>query len=111
MALNLKEVRERKRWSAIKRKYGLTKEQWFEILRSQDGLCFICSRKLKIRGKSTRNLAHTDHCHYSGRVRGILCGGCNTGLIPMFEKDPPSALKLYEYLTRSTNYGYVPEGK
>jgi len=47
------------------------------MFESQGGLCAICDRSLTI-GK--QNACHVDHCHKTGTVRALLCGGCNTKL-------------------------------
>ena len=52
-------------------KYGVTKE-WFDS--RFKGRCEVCEDTLD------RSEAHIDHCHDSGKVRGILCGLCNKGL-------------------------------
>ena len=44
------------------------------IYRNANGLCEICGAK---RGKRNHAL---DHCHASGKLRGILCTACNQGL-------------------------------
>lgn len=41
---------------------------------SQDGRCKICG------GILLGSNAHVDHCHVTGKIRGILCGPCNRGL-------------------------------
>lgn len=79
-----------------------------EILNEQKGLCAVCGRKLQLRGKNTRWKANTDHCHETGRIRGILCRRCNSDVVPFFEKDIERAKNLYKYLTREKHYGYVP---
>jgi hypothetical protein len=56
------------------RKYGITAEQYAEMLEGQQGLCAIC---LRPPGKKR---LHVDHCHSSGRVRGLLCDDCNLGI-------------------------------
>jgi|SRR5688572_587693 len=99
---------ERKRWSAILRKYGLTKEQWWAIYESQDKKCFICRRRLKLGGKNTRLTASTDHCHTTGKVRGLLCRRCNTDIVPRFEKNIEAAMNIHIYLTREEHYGFIP---
>lgn len=58
------------------KKYGLTEEQYQELFEQQNGQCAICKSPLIIHGRDT----HTDHCHTTSRVRGILCLSCNTGL-------------------------------
>jgi hypothetical protein len=49
-------------------KYGITIEQYEEILKKQSGLCAICNRKKRL---------CIDHCHKTGKVRGLLCFNCN----------------------------------
>jgi hypothetical protein len=51
------------------RRYGVSVEQYNEMLVKQDGKCAICRREFK-------TLA-VDHCHTTGRVRGLLCNNCN----------------------------------
>lgn len=53
--------------------YGLSWEEYLLLLEGQDGVCAICHQP------SDREL-HVDHDHLTGRVRGLLCGRCNTGL-------------------------------
>ena len=45
---------------------------------AQDGRCAIC-RKIPTTGPHKGKLA-VDHCHTSGKVRGLLCNICNVGL-------------------------------
>lgn len=76
------EVRAKRRLTGYKTKlrntYGMTYEDYLAMLEAQDGLCKICSRKLD--PESVNDAPHVDHCHKTGRVRGILCFRCNTGL-------------------------------
>lgn len=60
--------------SQIKTRYGMESLDWYRMLERQGNRCAICKRPL------TRPEAHTDHDHETGRVRGILCAACNTGL-------------------------------
>jgi Recombination endonuclease VII len=57
--------------------YGISLEQYNQILKSQNGKCAICKKPELTTNK--RNLA-VDHNHKTGRVRGLLCKGCNVGL-------------------------------
>ena len=65
---------DRTRWRHIERKYGITKERYQELLAKQDGKCAICG---DAPGRRYRHQLHVDHCHKTGRVRGLLCRGCN----------------------------------
>lgn len=55
----------------IKNKYGLSKQQYYDILNRQNHTCAICNSKIRL---------HVDHCHQTNKVRGILCYLCNVGL-------------------------------
>ena len=57
------------------RKFGVSEEKHRLMVQEQDGCCAICG----VRVDDPMSL-HIDHCHESGHVRGLLCGGCNTGL-------------------------------
>jgi len=59
----------------LKKRYGLTVEQFDTMLAAQGGKCAVC-RSPEPGGKGTW---HVDHDHSTERVRGILCHGCNTG--------------------------------
>lgn len=73
-------------------KYGLTDEQFQTMLVRQKNSCVICNKVFN----STRD-THVDHCHRTGKVRGILCGACNNGL-GRFEDDTYRLLKAILYL-------------
>lgn len=59
----------------LKRYYGITTDQYYAMNASQNGVCKICNKTCK----TGRELA-VDHCHVSGKIRGLLCSNCNTGL-------------------------------
>jgi hypothetical protein len=61
--------------SELRRKYGITLEDWFKLYNTQKGLCAICSE-----GFINRRAAHVDHDHTTNKVRGLLCRRCNTML-------------------------------
>ncbi len=67
---------------------------------AQKGLCAICGKPetLVVRGK-VRRLA-VDHDHLTGRVRRLLCLGCNTG-IGKFQHDPALLRAAADYLERT----------
>lgn len=60
---------------AFKRKYGITKEDFYVLKSKQNNKCAICENILENDKKS-----HMDHCHDTGKLRGVLCTTCNVGL-------------------------------
>lgn len=56
-----------------KRAYKMTPDEYNEMLLKQESVCAIC----KIKNKSIKRPLVIDHCHSTGKVRGILCYGCN----------------------------------
>ena len=68
-----KEYKEARRKSTIKRKYGITTEDFDILFDMQHGRCAICDEPFAKR-------PHIDHDHKTGRVRGLLCANCNYGL-------------------------------
>jgi hypothetical protein len=67
--------KERLKSAALFRTYGITLEQRDEMLRYQGGVCAICKSDSSSLGQLDWAV---DHCHTTGRVRGILCHPCNT---------------------------------
>lgn len=58
--------------SKLKRQYGISSTDYQQMYNSQNGCCAIC--------KEAHDLLDVDHCHTSGKVRGLLCRNCNHGL-------------------------------
>lgn len=91
--------------SWIRLRYRISFEAFSEMLITQSGRCAICSDALN---GSTVNGMHIDHSHVSGLVRGLLCGGCNTGLGGF--KDRPGALvNAADYLRRQSQADTIEE--
>jgi Recombination endonuclease VII len=92
------EVREAQFASRIMRQYGLTTEEYQQIMKIQGGLCGVCQIK-----KPTC----VDHCHDTGRVRGVLCNACNRG-IGMFSDKAALLIKAADYLNRASSNSRTP---
>lgn len=60
--------------------YGLTLEQYNEIYRVQNGKCAICKEEGFTLNPKQKLKIVVDHCHKTGRVRGMLCHNCNRAL-------------------------------
>lgn len=63
----------------LKSGYGLSLEEYERLVVLQNGNCAIC-RKPPSGGNHADSRLHVDHDHTTGRVRGLLCRHCNTGL-------------------------------
>lgn len=72
----------------IKREYGISYEEYINILKNQNFLCSICHKRI--------DHPHIDHNHITGKVRGILCRTCNLGLGYFFDNQ--------YYLSSATEY-------
>lgn len=64
----------------LRKNYGLTSEQYVQMLDDQKGVCAICANPPP-EGKKL----HVDHNHTTGEVRRLLCSRCN-GALGWFEK-------------------------
>ena len=78
---------------ALKSKYGMTLEDYDQLLEEQGGGCAVCGATKSL-GRDTLNV---DHCHTTGKIRGILCSECNMAL-GLLGDDPERIRKLEEYL-------------
>lgn len=57
--------------------YKTTFKEVVQMIEDQNNQCAIC---LKEFDSEDRHAINIDHCHKTGRVRGILCQTCNRGL-------------------------------
>jgi adenine-specific DNA methylase len=85
----------------LKRLYGLSIEDYDAKVKQQDSCCAICGRSsLLFTGRKKRLCV--DHCHTTGKVRGLLCEPCNT-LLGMARDDMSVLSSAINYL-RDYNY-------
>ena len=75
--------------------YGLTLEDYDKMLEEQGGVCAICGKP----DPTHPNLA-VDHCHITGKIRGLLCRVCNPAIGALGD-DVDSLRKVIAYLQRS----------
>ena len=64
--------------SWLKCRYGITADEYWALYESQGGKCRICGTTDGTRKDS--KLLSVDHCHATGKIRGLLCTRCNAGL-------------------------------
>lgn len=94
--------KDRQRNLTLSRQYGISLDEYEEMLVRQSGACAICgSTDSGAAGKSFS----VDHCHESGKVRSLLCRGCNIGVGHF--KDDPELLEAAARYIRSHQQGEV----
>ena len=76
----------------LKKKYGITPEDYDRMLEAQGGGCAICGRPPR------DDIAlHVDHDHETGFIRGLLCFPCNNAL-GLMKDDPERLIRAAEYV-------------
>ena len=85
----------RRKAAVRKTTYGLTGEQYQNILDVQGGVCAICKRPPEATGG--RGGLQVDHCHDTNMIRGLLCFHCNAGL-GHFKHDVTLLMNAVRYL-------------
>jgi hypothetical protein len=94
---NAEQHKANQRNANLKHKYGITNEEYHTMLDKQNRCCLICN-KHETFNAPIRFVV--DHCHETGKVRGILCNSCNTGL-GLFGDCPHNLRDAAEYLIKS----------
>ena len=90
---NHKENKEALRHKIRKHMYGISKEDFYLLLEKQNYSCAICNTTTP----GGRGDWHVDHNHDTGKIRGLLCHCCNTGL-GLFKDNVDLLDKAKEYL-------------
>lgn len=99
--------RARDRERRLRRFFGVTVEQYDQMLASQSGLCAICRQPetdVHSANGKVQNLA-IDHNRKTGEVRSLLCARCNKGL-GLFREQPKLLIQAAEYLRRHNGRAY-----
>jgi len=88
---------EKKKKSRIRGQYDMSMEDFEELMALQNGACAICGHS----DMSDKNIFPVvDHCHESGKVRGLLCMNCNQGL-GKFKDSTSNLTAAMAYLIRN----------
>ena len=88
---------ERGYWNRIRREHGITKEDYEALLEAQGYQCPICGTNDPKGRKGSLVRWHVDHCHNTGKGRGLLCMPCNVGM-GSFKDDPDVMRKAAAYV-------------
>lgn len=65
--------KDKRKHYALKEKYKISLEDYNLMLVSQENCCKICKRNKDAFSKAL----NVDHCHSTGKIRGLLCKDCN----------------------------------
>jgi len=95
---NCKSQKDIERKSKLKSQYGISPEDYENMLLNQNKSCKICSSS-DPRNSRTQRFA-IDHCHETKNVRGLLCFKCNAGL-GLFSDNPDTLRLAAFYLENS----------
>lgn len=83
----------------IKRLYKLPIEEYNKMLAAQNCQCKICGKHHDPSKK--RGRLYVDHCHRTGKIRGLLCSACNCAL-GYLNDDTGLIEKAIAYITKTT---------
>lgn len=84
--------------------YGITLAEYEQMLVDQDGMCAVCHGPEVVNRSGKIISLAVDHCHSTGKVRGLLCRACNSG-IGHFADDIERIMSAIEYLKNNRASG------
>ncbi len=85
------------KWNHKKRMYGISEEDYCDLLVKQNQCCAICSLYFS---ENLHGHLYVDHCHTTGKVRGLLCQHCNS-LLGKAKDDIDILQSAIKYLQRN----------
>ena len=85
----------------LRRKYGITSADYDAMLAAQGGRCALCDATPETQRAKYKTFFHVDHCHDTGRVRGLLCGEHNL-MLGRWGDDPAQLRRAADYLEAKT---------
>lgn len=92
--------------SRLKTLYNITTFDYETMFQEQKGLCKICNT---IESKTVDGIRYrlaVDHCHITGKVRGLLCTKCNRGL-GFFLDSPIVLTNAIQYLIEGSGTSFL----
>lgn len=90
----------RARNNKLKQKYGINTKDYERMFQEQKGQCACCGRNAQQLPDANKKLC-VDHCHTTGKVRALLCHGCNSAL-GLFKESVSSLESAIAYLKKHT---------
>lgn len=96
LAKDTQEFKDKTKDSKLLRVFGISLEDFKSMIKNQGGLCLLCGLPLDGLDRDTV----VDHCHSTGKVRGILHRRCNSAL-GFFNDSTEFLHKAIEYLEKT----------
>ena len=90
---------EKLRWVTIKKKFGISKDDYEKLSIIQNHLCAICFKPEKAKDRKGRGVSKflcVDHSHITKKIRGLLYRNCNAGIGNLYDS--------IEYLESAIKY-------
>lgn len=87
----------------LKKRFRISLEEFELLQQKQNYVCAIClkpERSVDRRTQQTRHLA-VDHCHTTGKIRGLLCSDCNLAL-GLVKDDQETLTKMLNYIKQNS---------
>lgn len=85
----------------LRKNYKMSLEEYQKLFDSQKGLCKICGQVGFAIATNQRQMVVIDHCHTTGKVRGLLCHNCNRAL-GLFQDKISNLENAIQYLKSAT---------
>lgn len=92
--------------SKLKARFGITLQQYNQLLENQNFKCLICTATESVLGHSLA----VDHCHTTGKIRGLLCKSCNIGIGNLKDniQNLQNAIKYLKNFNISNSENFAP---
>lgn len=88
------------------RKFGIDLATYSAMIAAQDNKCAICRKPETATRLGKVKALSVDHDHKTGKVRGLLCSDCNTGIGKLGE-DRSRLISAIQYLDKHSDAGNV----
>jgi len=89
------DTKDKQKNRALKSSFNISLEDYKQMLHEQNYKCAICNTETS----SGKGSFHVDHCHTTGKIRGLLCHYCNVGL-GNFKDNSEILKKAIKYLKK-----------
>jgi len=98
---------EKRRLEAVKSRYGLSPEDYYQLKASANSTCQTCG---ELEGNSKPTKLVVDHCHETGIVRGMICDRCNRAL-GLVGDNIKTLSNLISYLSKNESLSKTTKSK